>query len=215
MGICNGLLILGFGGHARSIADVALSSGIEQLLFIDTNAKDEEKFMGFPVQRTFDVPLADGWMCLPASGNNKQRKLQIELIELRGWPLATLLSPTATIGIGSMISLGCFVAHHTHIGPMSKIGKGSIINTGAIIEHDCSIGDYSHISVGASITGCSVIGDFCSVFAGSTVADSLQICNDVVIGGGAMVIRDIREPGVYVGVPAKRVINHNENPAFL
>jgi UDP-N-acetylbacillosamine N-acetyltransferase len=39
-----GLLILGFGGHARSVADVAIASGITQLCFIDANAKPNESF---------------------------------------------------------------------------------------------------------------------------------------------------------------------------
>ena len=152
-----------------------------------------------------DGSLAEGWLCLPASGDNKQRKLQAEMAELQGWPLATLVAPTATIGVGSMISPGCFVGHHAHIGPMATIGRGSIINTGAIIEHDCTIGDYSHISINASVAGRSVVGDLCSIFAGSTVIDSLEICNDVIVGGGAVVIHNIQEPGVYVGAPAKRV----------
>ncbi|HUX78697.1 MAG TPA: NeuD/PglB/VioB family sugar acetyltransferase [Alphaproteobacteria bacterium] len=202
---CKGLLILGCGGHARSIADVALSSGIEQLLFIDSNAKDGEQFLGFPVQRIMEDSLSKGWMCLPGSGDNEQRKLQVEMAELRAWPLATLVAPSASIGISSMICPGSFVAHQAHIGPMAKVGKGCIINTGAIIEHDCIIGDYSHISIGAAIAGRSIVGDLCSLFAGSTVNDSIQICNDVIVGSGAVVIDNIQESGIYVGVPARRV----------
>lgn len=202
---CKKLLILGFGGHARSIADVALSTGIEQLLFIDKNAKDGENFLGFPVLRTFESPLADGWKVLPALGDNKQRKALIETAESRGWALATLIAPTATIGKGSMVSPGCFIAHQAHIGPMARIGVGSIINTGAIVEHEAIIGDYAHISIGSSIAGRSMVGDFCSTYAGSVIIDSLKICNDVVVAAGAVVVRDIIEPGVYMGVPAKRV----------
>ena len=205
MTVRKGLLILGFGGHARSVADVALSSGIKQLLFIDANARDGEQFLGFRILRSMEGSLTKGWQCLPASGDNMTRKLQVEMAELQNWPLATLVSPTATIGMGSVISPGCFIAHHAHVGPMVTIGQGCIINTRAIVEHDCIVGDYSHISIGTSVAGRSVVGDFCSIFAGSTVIDSLEICSDVIVGGGAVVIRNIQKPGVYVGVPAKRV----------
>lgn len=200
-----GLIILGFGGHARSIADVALASNVEQLLFIDDNARDGEQFIGFPVQKNFEGSLPEGWGCFSASGDNKRREAQIEFAESRGWPIATLISSTATIGIGSVISPGCFIAHHAHVGPMTTIGKGTVINTGAIVEHDCAIGDFTHISIGAIVAGRSTVGHFCSVFAGSTIIDSLNICNEVIIGGGAVVISDIQESGVYVGVPAKRL----------
>lgn len=205
MTVSKGLIILGFGGHARSIADVALASGIEELLFVDDNAGIGEQFFGFPVQKSFEGSLPEGWGCLPASGDNKRRELQIEFAKSRGWPIATLISSTATIGIGSVISPGCFVAHHAHIGPMTTIGKGTIINTGAIVEHDCAIGDFTHISIGAIVAGRSTVGHFCSVFAGSTVIDSLNICNEVIVGGSSLVINDIQESGVYVGVPAKRL----------
>ncbi len=204
-----GLLILGFGGHARSVADVALATGIKQLLFVDPNASKGEKFIEFPVQREVGGELLEGWLCFAASGKNEQRKEQIEMAKLRGWPLATLVAPTASIGIGSYISPGSFVAHHAHIGPMSKIGLGSIINTGAIVEHECIIGDYCHISINASIAGRSTIGDLTSIFASAVVIDSRKICEDVVVGSGSVVINNIQESGTYVGVPT-RLINKSK-----
>ena len=204
MATSQGLLILGCGGHARSVADVALAAGIKDILFVDDNAKDGENFQGFSIQKSLSGPLPEGWMCLPASGDNTQRKVQMERAESLAWPLAILISPTATIGIGSVIAPGTFIAHHAHIGPKVTIGTGCIINTGAIVEHDCRIGSYSHIAIGATVGGSSNVGEGCSVFAGATIIDSVQICNNVTLGGGAVVIHDIQEAGVYVGVPAKR-----------
>ena len=45
------LALLGFGGHARSVADVALTAGFDRLLFVDENVQRGESFLGFPVQR--------------------------------------------------------------------------------------------------------------------------------------------------------------------
>lgn len=39
--------------------------------------------------------------------------------------------------------------------------------------------------------------------AGATVSNNITICNDVMIGAGAVVVKDIMEPGTYVGVPQK------------
>jgi len=71
-----GLRIYGFGGHARSIADVAIASGIEQLVFADLNAHDDESFLGFPVIKTFDDSPPDGWQCFAAAGDNRKRWAQ-------------------------------------------------------------------------------------------------------------------------------------------
>jgi len=201
-----GLLILGFGGHARSVADVALSVGFNSLLFIDENAREAETFLGFNVQRKFSGILPEGWLCMPAIGDNRQRHDQVEYARESGWPLATLISNSATIGVGADISQGCFIGHHAHVGPMAKLGVGCIINTSAVIEHESKIGDFVHISVNAVVAGRSAIGDYSFIGAGATVIDGINICNNVTIGAGSVVIRSIDCSGVYVGSPAYRLL---------
>ena len=43
------------------------------------------------------------------------------------------------------------------------------------------------------------------VGAGATLLPGLRICDAAVIGAGAIVRAPILEPGVYAGVPARRV----------
>jgi sugar O-acyltransferase (sialic acid O-acetyltransferase NeuD family) len=185
------------------VADVALASGLTQLYFIDANAKPDESFCSFPVKASMDFHLPVGWSVIPAAGNNIKRAEQCEWAIQRGWPLATLISRTATIGVNAQIGAGSFVGHHAHVGPMASIGRGCIINTGAIVEHECVVGNNSHISVGAVIAGRSSIGDRCFLGAGSTVIDGLRVTDDVMLGAGACVHRDLELAGTYVGVPAK------------
>jgi len=203
----NGLLILGFGGHARSIADVALAIGFQSLLFIDENARENEQFLNFPVQRELNGELLEGWYCMPASGNNRKREQQIQLAQLAGWPLATLISPYATVGFGAVVSQGCFVGHHAHIGPMTQVGTGCIINTGAIIDHECVIGDYVSVSPNVSVAGRSKLGDYVFLGAGVTVIENIMIGNNITVGAGGVVISSLNNPGTYVGVPV-RIIKH-------
>src|SRR5258707_4167 len=103
-----GLVILGFGGHARSVADIALTMGIKALIFVAEAAGANESLWGFPVRKAFDDKLPDGWQTFAASGDNQTRQIQVAAILGRSWPLATLISPTATIGSEAGISAGCF-----------------------------------------------------------------------------------------------------------
>lgn len=200
-----GLVILGFGGHARSVADVALSAGFNSLLFIDENAKEGENFLGFKLQREYCGALPDGWECMPASGNNPRRQEQVQFVWSVGWPLASVVSTRATIGAGAEISPGCFVGHHAHIGPMAKVGVGCIINTGAVVEHECIVGDYSHVSVNATLAGRSRLGKFVFLGAGATVIDGISTTDYVTIGAGGCVIEPIDTSGIYVGVPTQKI----------
>ena len=199
------LVIIGFGGNSRSVADVANSCGYKNFFFVDKNAKPNESFLGHPVIKDFHS-LNNQWIqAFPGSGDTEIRRAQINEIENAGLELIPLVSSNATQGIGSSIGLGSFIGHHAHIGPMSMIGVGCIINTAAVVEHECSIGDLSHISVNATVAGRSVIGKNCMIGAGATVIDKIQVCDNVIIGAGSLCIRSIDEPGIYVGVPLKKV----------
>ena len=201
----SGLIILGFGGHARSVTDVALAAGITDFCFVDENTQPGETFLGFPVIAQWRDELTEGWSVFPAAGDNARRKEQMDTIQNSGWPIATLIAPTATIGAGSAINQGSFIGHHAHIGPMAKVGAGCIVNTSAVIEHECIVGEFTHISVNSTIAGRSKIGNFVMVGAGAIVIDGVNIADGVIIGAGAVVKKSILEMGVYVGVPVKRV----------
>jgi UDP-N-acetylbacillosamine N-acetyltransferase len=197
-----GLFILGFGGHARSVGDIALSSGFDDLTFIDEQAKEGEEFAGFPVVSVLPGNAASaGWFMFPASGDNARRRTQCETALL---PLATLVAPTASLGTQCEIGQGSLVAHQAHLGPLTRVGRGVIINSGAIIDHECIVGDFSHVSVNATVAGRCRIGTEVLVGAGATVIDGISICDNVIVGAGATVVRDIEVPGVYTGTPARR-----------
>jgi len=200
-----GLLLLGFGGHARSVADVALAAGVTSLLFVDERARPGEHFAGHPVVKAFEQPLPSGWACFPCAGDGRRRREQVMRARAEGWPLASVLSPCATIGAGAVLEEACFVAHHAHVGPMARVGEGTIINTGGIVEHDCRVGSYCHVSVHTTIAGWSVLGDFVFAGAGATVIDRVEVASDVVIGAGSVVVASLHLSGTYAGVPANRL----------
>lgn len=66
-------------------------------------------------------------------------------------------------------------------------GKGSIINACSSVDHDCEVGIYVHIAVGSHLCGTVFVGD------------------GTWIGAGAVVIKDIKESGIYIGVPANLI----------
>lgn len=195
------LFIFGFGGHARSVADVALTCGYSKLIFIDQNAHEGELFLDFPVQK---VPSLSVDACFFAASDTYLRKEQILVALADKKKVKTLISPTATRGVGAVIQTGTVVGDHAHIGPMAKIGMGSIINTAAIIEHECQVGDFSHVSVNATLAGRVTVGQHVFIGAGAVVRDWVTIGDHITIGAGAVVVHDLVEPGIYVGVPAKR-----------
>ena len=103
------------------------------------------------------------------------------------------------IGMGSIVCPGAVIT--TEI----QIGNFVLVYLNTTIGHETSIGDFSTISPGANISGNVKMGKNVFVGTGAMILERLSICDDVTIGAGAVVNRSITEPGVYVGVPAKRI----------
>lgn len=200
-----GLLILGFGGHARSVADVARDLGIAEMAFVDPGARAGQAFSGFPVFGAVPEPLPPGWTVFPAAGDNAVRQRQVEGAAAQGLLMEPLISRRAYVGLGATVLPASFIAHHAHIGPMATIARGALINTGAIVDHDSRVGEFTHIAVNATIAGGCNIGSLVFIGAGATVIHNVDIVNGVTVGAGSTVIDDITEPGVYVGSPVRRV----------
>jgi len=196
-----GLYILGFGGHARSVADIAMAAGVQELVFVDPAATPGASFAGFPAVTEIPGCLPEGWGILPAIGDNHRRRAACDGVAA----LATVISPDASIGVAASIGSGTVVARHAHIGPNARVGLGVIVNTGAVVEHDCEVGDFTHVAVNATVAGSCRIGANVMIGAGATVIDGISICDNAVIGAGAVVVGDLTEQGVYVGTPARRI----------
>lgn len=158
-----------------------------------------EKILGFPALPNYPQDMAHSFL---AVGDNGMRKLLWEELH-QSQKLSSIIAPSALMSLNSQIGRNVFIGNLTHIGPEARIGNNTIINTGSIIEHEVIVGDHSHIGPRAVISGRSTIGSLTFIGVGATVKDSIHIGSNIVIGAGAVVVKNLSEPGVYAGCPAK------------
>ena len=119
--------------------------------------------------------------------------------------LATVVHPAASVSPFSLIEAGCFVAAQSVIAPNASLGICVIVNHGAVVDHDVVIGEYTHIAPHATLGGGARVGARVLLGAGARVLPGIHVTDDVTIGAGAIVIAPIEVPGVYAGVPARRI----------
>lgn len=118
---------------------------------------------------------------------------------------------------------GCELQDDVMIGPFVEIqsdvviGKRSRIQTHSFICSNVKIGEDCFIGHGVMFTNDKFIDrklskDFLPTTIGNKVYIGsnatilpISICDDVVIGAGSVVTKDITEPGTYVGNPARRL----------
>jgi sugar O-acyltransferase (sialic acid O-acetyltransferase NeuD family) len=199
------LLILGAGGHGRAVADAALASGAwARVIAAGRNPAPTaaELLPGveiLPMERALEIASA----VHVAIGDGAARER--EAGTLRPGMLAGVVHPRASISPHARVSAGCFIAAQSVVGPCASLGVAVIVNHGAVVDHDVEVGDYSHIAPLVALGGAVRIGRRVLLGSGASVLPGRSIADGIVVGSGAVVIDNLTEPGVYAGVPARRV----------
>ena len=202
------LFLIGAGGHGKVVADIAEKMDCyETICFLDDVRPSGETCGKWKIVGTTQdgIQHDDGWEFFPAIGNAAARSKITERLEQNHLEIPLLIHPDASIAPDCKIGRGTVIMAGAVINSGSLIGKGVIINTCASADHDNIIGDFSHVAVGAHLAGNVHLGRNVWVGIGAVVSNHLTIADDVVIGAGATVIRDLDEKGTYVGVPAERI----------
>jgi sugar O-acyltransferase (sialic acid O-acetyltransferase NeuD family) len=185
------LLVVGAGGHSRSVAESAeLDDQFEVVGFLDDAAPVGERVLFShvlgPVASMSDhCVVADH--AIVAIGNNAAReKLMQQLIEA-GYAMATVVhprafvSPTAVVGVGAAIMAGAIVDTE------ARLGVGIIVNCGAVVDHHSIVEDFGHLSVNASMAGGTVLGRSVWMQSGAALGYGVTVPSGVTLNPGEAV----------------------------
>ncbi|MEC3884065.1 acetyltransferase [Halobacillus sp. HZG1] len=205
----NKLLIIGASGHGKVVADVALKMNKwQEISFLD-NDKSIESSMGIRVIGTSDnvEEYIKQYDILVGIGDNTIRQKIHKEIEKLGATIPVIVHPDAVIGEKVKFGCGTVVMAGAIVNCCTKIGRACIINTGSTIDHDSFIEDFVHISPGVHIAGTVRVGKGSWLGIGSVVSNNIKLSKGCKIGAGAVVVNNILQPGVYVGIPAKKLVS--------
>lgn len=205
------LILVGGGGHCKSVIDAAESAGYTIRGILDLPKYVGRKVYNYSVIGTdSDIPkYVDDNDFIVTLGFIKDASSRIHLhdkIRMAGGCLATIIASTAYVSKYAKIDLGTVILHQVSVNADVKIGKGCIINTFANIEHDSIIGDYCHISTGAMVNGDCEIGEATFLGSQSVMVNGISIMAGSVIAAGSVIQKNIIQRGIYSGNPAKLVI---------
>ncbi len=214
----NPILVIGAGGHCRSVMSVILAENKWQPIgVIDAGVpRENESILGVPVVAGLDSLLSGNTFgakhIVVAIGDNNDRSSISKKLRHAGFDLPNIFSPRAVVDPSAKFYSGSVVMPGAVICVMAKVGDGCIVNTNAVLEHESSIGDWVHLAPGAVVAGRSHIGQHVFLGANSTVVDKCQIADDVTIGAGSVVITDALEKHeTYVGSPARQIEKEDSN----
>jgi len=117
------------------------------------------------------------------------------------------------------------IGDNVEIGSSTTIDRGAlsdtIISNGVKIDNQCQIahnvqvGEHTAIAGGTNIAGSTTFGKHCIIGGSSAFNGHITITDNVVITGNSMVMRSIKEPGMYSsGVPVQANKAWRKNTAY-
>ena len=150
---------------------------------------------------------------------NQPKIKESGIVNVKFGDSVTVVNPVNLYGcaIGSNVFVGPFVEiqKDVNIGERTKIQSHSFICELVDIGKDCFIGHgvmfvNDTFAKGGPARGDkslwkqTKIGDNVSIGSNVTILP-VTVCDNVVIGAGSVVTKDIKAPGVYVGNPARLI----------
>lgn len=203
------VVIIGAGGFAREVAWLIeeINKKNEQwniLGFIDDNTENIGKSLnGYKIIGNTDYlnEMNKNIYAVIAIGNGKIRKKVVEKLKKRKFGI--LIHPNVSISDSISIGEGSIICSGNILTVNINIGKHVIINLDCTIGHDAVIENFSTFLPGTNLSGETIVEECSTLGTGSTVIQGVKIGKNVMVGAGAVVIRDIIDDSTAVGNPAR------------
>lgn len=204
------MLVIGAGGHAKEVLEIIRDGNLEkELLFFDNiSLNGESNFYSYPILKNFqqvtNLFQKNKDFVLALGGTNVRFYLAERLTALGG-NLLSIISDKAVVSEISYIGIGANIMPYSGIFGNSILKEGVLVNSFSSVHHDVEIGKFSELSPGCRILGGCKIGEFCVIGSNAVLLPNIRITNQVIIGAGSVVTKNIEEKGVYVGSPARKI----------
>lgn len=185
------IIIVGFGGHGKSIADIIKRTGNYEIVgYTDiTEQNSTYKYLG--TDSVLDEYYNRGIKYIAVGigylGKGNIREVIYKKIKDIGFELPVIADPSAIVSGDVIIEEGTIIGKGAIINTEARIGKMCIINTRAIIEHECTVGDFCHISVDSVLCGQVEVKDRAFVGANSVVIQCKQVKEGQIVPAGSTV----------------------------
>lgn len=208
------LLIVGARGWGREVYAAFIQTNdytrgkVDVKGFLDSKTDAFDGLQGnFPpiISSPEDYQPEEDDVFFIAMGDPKWRKHYANLIEEKGGKFITIICKGACVNPTAKIGKGSFIAGWTSISDNVILGKHTIIHVFCDLGHDSKVDDYGTLEAYSFLGGYSQVGNSSIMHVRSTLIRHKKIGNNVEVGSGSVVMRNINDNLHVFGNPAKRI----------
>ncbi len=203
------LVVLGAVGNCLDIVDAArLSREYAPIGFLDDGDWQADALVdGLPVLGPLShaARMPDAWFVC-GIGSPRSFRSKRDIISRLAIPnerFATIIHPSSVVSPSATIGAGSVILAHTTICAAAHVGQHVMMLPGGVVGHDSRIGDYSIAAARVTLSGRVTIGTSCYLGASSSYREGITVGEGSMLGMGAVVVRDVPANSVEVGVPAR------------
>lgn len=203
------LAIIGSGDLGQQIAHYAVADNhYERVVFFDDFSNESYsngiKILGnsdaiemeFEKQSFDEILIGIGY---------KHLKVRKQLFKrfIGKIPFGKIIHSSSWVDKTASIKEGCVIYPFCCIDSKVELEENSIVNISCTIAHDTKIAKHCFLSPRVALAGFVTIDEMCIVGINATVIDNISIVSNTQLGGGSVVVKDLEQPGLYVGNPVR------------
>ncbi|WP_288479591.1 acetyltransferase [uncultured Clostridium sp.] len=205
------IVIIGAGGFGREVAwlieDINKEKKEFEILgFLDDSIEKKDKIInGYKVLGGLeDIELKDVYFTCAIGNSEIKSNVVKKAIERKLKPI-NLVHPSVKMGKYNKFGEGLIICAGTIITVNTNIEDYVTINLNCTIGHDTNIGMFTTMYPGVNLSGECVIEKGVELGTNSTIIQGKSIGYNTILGAGSVVVKNLEENIVAVGIPAQKV----------
>jgi sugar O-acyltransferase (sialic acid O-acetyltransferase NeuD family) len=206
------VVIVGAGGFGREVMEIFKDQNKNEKRWNILGIIDDDKELKGRIINGYPVLGGLEWIkennnenlgCVCAIGIPETRKKVVEKLQEIGANFYNAIHPAVIMSEFVELGQDVIICAGSILTVNIRIGDHVHIDTNCTIAHDAIIEDYCRLNPGVKINGNNHLGEGVYIGTGATFIQEVSVGSWSTIGAGAVVVDNIPEKVVAVGVPAK------------
>jgi sugar O-acyltransferase (sialic acid O-acetyltransferase NeuD family) len=204
--------ILGAGGFGREVFQWMMETLDFQKDYLfkgfiddDPNALNSFDIDYGIVSSVREYSYQEGDVLICGLGHPEVKRTICEPLLKAGANFLTIIHPTAKVGRGCSIGVGCVICPFAILTCDVQLGDFVLFNVMSTAGHDVQVGDWSTLSAHSDCTGGVELSESVFLGSGARIIPNKKVGRSATVGAGAVVIRDVPSEDTVFGNPARSI----------